>query len=184
MGKSCLVVRFVRDEFFEYQEPTIGGKRRRGGDSFVACLSHLAVDHLSLSMWSTVPSANKGTKNVKALFTSQVKFFFPDTCIGNLAAHGSDSSSASSGTTRLSTHHQYAYTSRSQKTPPLCRSALQNTFLRQQFPSAIAVQLSAPSWVRVRVGVHRGGAGGGGSAVTSRNRCKDFRKGAPRSRKV
>jgi hypothetical protein len=23
-GKSCLVVRFVRDEFFEYQEPTIG----------------------------------------------------------------------------------------------------------------------------------------------------------------
>ena len=26
VGKSCLVVRFVRDEFFEYQEPTIGGK--------------------------------------------------------------------------------------------------------------------------------------------------------------
>lgn len=26
MGKSCLVVRFVRDEFFEYQEPTIGGE--------------------------------------------------------------------------------------------------------------------------------------------------------------
>jgi GTPase SAR1 family protein len=25
VGKSCLVVRFVRDEFFEYQEPTIGG---------------------------------------------------------------------------------------------------------------------------------------------------------------
>ena len=24
MGKSCLVVRFVRDEFFEFQEPTIG----------------------------------------------------------------------------------------------------------------------------------------------------------------
>uniref|UniRef100_A0A7S2UXE3 Ras-related protein Rab-5C n=1 Tax=Fibrocapsa japonica TaxID=94617 RepID=A0A7S2UXE3_9STRA len=24
VGKSCLVVRFVRDEFFEYQEPTIG----------------------------------------------------------------------------------------------------------------------------------------------------------------
>ena len=24
-GKSCLVVRFVRDEFFEFQEPTIGG---------------------------------------------------------------------------------------------------------------------------------------------------------------
>jgi GTPase SAR1 family protein len=24
VGKSCLVVRFVRNEFFEYQEPTIG----------------------------------------------------------------------------------------------------------------------------------------------------------------
>ena len=28
VGKSCLVVRFVRDEFFEYQEPTIGGASR------------------------------------------------------------------------------------------------------------------------------------------------------------
>lgn len=27
VGKSCLVVRFVRDEFFEYQEPTIGGEQ-------------------------------------------------------------------------------------------------------------------------------------------------------------
>lgn len=26
VGKSCLVVRFVRDEFYEFQEPTIGGK--------------------------------------------------------------------------------------------------------------------------------------------------------------
>ena len=29
VGKSCLVVRFVRDEFFEFQEPTIGGKPER-----------------------------------------------------------------------------------------------------------------------------------------------------------
>ena len=29
VGKSCLVVRFVRDEFFEFQEPTIGGKIRK-----------------------------------------------------------------------------------------------------------------------------------------------------------
>ena len=28
VGKSCLVVRFVRDEFFEFQEPTIGGEHR------------------------------------------------------------------------------------------------------------------------------------------------------------
>ena len=33
VGKSCLVVRFVRDEFFEFQEPTIGGESSdtRGG---------------------------------------------------------------------------------------------------------------------------------------------------------
>ena len=29
VGKSCLVVRFVRDEFFEFQEPTIGGEKSR-----------------------------------------------------------------------------------------------------------------------------------------------------------
>ena len=29
VGKSCLVVRFVRDEFFEFQEPTIGGELRK-----------------------------------------------------------------------------------------------------------------------------------------------------------
>ncbi len=35
VGKSCLVVRFVRDEFFEYQEPTIGGKEEgESGCSF------------------------------------------------------------------------------------------------------------------------------------------------------
>ena len=28
VGKSCLVHRFVRDEFFEFQEPTIGGEHR------------------------------------------------------------------------------------------------------------------------------------------------------------
>ena len=38
VGKSCLVVRFVRDEFFEFQEPTIGGE---------AFLSRLIV-HLGL----------------------------------------------------------------------------------------------------------------------------------------
>ena len=31
VGKSCLVVRFVRDEFFEFQEPTIGGERKKSG---------------------------------------------------------------------------------------------------------------------------------------------------------
>ena len=35
VGKSCLVVRFVRDEFFEFQEPTIGGKKNRKGRHYV-----------------------------------------------------------------------------------------------------------------------------------------------------
>lgn len=49
VGKSCLVVRFVRDEFFEFQEPTIGGwwtrlRNWRMGhthptdDAFISCL--------------------------------------------------------------------------------------------------------------------------------------------------
>ncbi|CAM9785766.1 unnamed protein product [Ectocarpus sp. 8 AP-2014] len=40
VGKSCLVVRFVRDEFFEYQEPTIGGKGGR-------CLSCLPAEEVT-----------------------------------------------------------------------------------------------------------------------------------------
>ena len=34
VGKSCLVVRFVRDEFFEFQEPTIGGMLRKDENYF------------------------------------------------------------------------------------------------------------------------------------------------------
>ena len=30
VGKSCLVVRFCRGEFFDYQEPTIGGEVESG----------------------------------------------------------------------------------------------------------------------------------------------------------
>jgi GTPase SAR1 family protein len=33
VGKSCLVVRFVRDEFFEFQEPTIGGENETRKES-------------------------------------------------------------------------------------------------------------------------------------------------------
>lgn len=36
VGKSCLVVRFVRDEFFEFQEPTIGGEQDSRGISLCA----------------------------------------------------------------------------------------------------------------------------------------------------
>lgn len=41
VGKSCLVVRFVRNEFFEYQEPTIGGESRAGGKRSCVCVSSL-----------------------------------------------------------------------------------------------------------------------------------------------
>ena len=41
----------------------------RGGEgaySFVACLSHLTVDHASLSRRSTVPAPNRDTSNIWA----------------------------------------------------------------------------------------------------------------------
>jgi GTPase SAR1 family protein len=49
VGKSCLVVRFVRDEFFEFQEPTIGGEMNlhfRG--SFPFCLPTFMIGALLL----------------------------------------------------------------------------------------------------------------------------------------
>ena len=39
------------------------------GYSFVACLSHLTVDHASLSRQSTVPTPNRDTSNIWALVT-------------------------------------------------------------------------------------------------------------------
>ena len=36
---------------------------------FVACLSHLTIDHASLSRRSTVPTPNRDTSNVWALIT-------------------------------------------------------------------------------------------------------------------
>ena len=37
--------------------------------SFVACLSHLTIDHASLSRRSTVPTPNRDTSNIWALIT-------------------------------------------------------------------------------------------------------------------
>ena len=39
-GKSCIVVRFVRDEFFDFQEPTIGG--------FLDPLYTFSICHMSI----------------------------------------------------------------------------------------------------------------------------------------
>ncbi len=46
MGKSCLVVRFVRDEFFEYQEPTIGA-------AFLTQTVQLEDATVKLEIWDT-----------------------------------------------------------------------------------------------------------------------------------
>ena len=51
VGKSCLVVRFVRDEFFEFQEPTIGGENKTVSviaNSPVFCVA-LVLDHTWVS---------------------------------------------------------------------------------------------------------------------------------------
>lgn len=52
VGKSCLVVRFVRDEFFEFQEPTIGGERKKGGSmSGFVCTLELVVVTRYMEGW-------------------------------------------------------------------------------------------------------------------------------------
>ena len=43
--------------------PTVDTTVRKG------CLSHLAIDHASLSRRSTVPAPNRGTSNIWALIT-------------------------------------------------------------------------------------------------------------------
>jgi len=48
VGKSCLVVRFVRDEFFEFQEPTIGGEANdlNQSSTYDRILQNLPIDTL------------------------------------------------------------------------------------------------------------------------------------------
>ena len=40
-----------------------------GGYSFVACLSHLTIDHASLSRWSPVLTPKRDTSNIWTLIT-------------------------------------------------------------------------------------------------------------------
>ena len=62
VGKSCLVVRFVRDEFFEFQEPTIGGKILFVFDFFLEVIlfffSVLRVDICPPPICSCLPYTN------------------------------------------------------------------------------------------------------------------------------
>ena len=46
VGKSCLTVRFVRDEYFEFQEPTIGA-------AFLAKNINYQGQNLKLEIWDT-----------------------------------------------------------------------------------------------------------------------------------
>ena len=45
--------------------------RREAGEaySFVACLSHVTIDHASLSRQSTVPTPNRDTSRIRACIT-------------------------------------------------------------------------------------------------------------------
>jgi GTPase SAR1 family protein len=68
VGKSCLVVRFVRDEFFEFQEPTIGGLLFR----------YIRFDHLYLILFLLFLVAAFLTQTV-SLDDCTVKFEIWDT---------------------------------------------------------------------------------------------------------
>lgn len=87
VGKSCLVVRFVRDEFFDFQEPTIGGKHQRNNIPSVPVVNscriyvmcHLTRDNiLTNSCLPSLLSAAFLTQTV-ALDDATVKFEIWDT---------------------------------------------------------------------------------------------------------
>ncbi|CAE8607299.1 unnamed protein product, partial [Polarella glacialis] len=46
VGKSCLVVRFAKGEFFEYQEPTIGA-------AFMTQTVSLSTEVVKFEIWDT-----------------------------------------------------------------------------------------------------------------------------------
>ena len=80
VGKSCLVVRFVRDEFFEFQEPTIGGM-----DDMMILMSSLSLLFTTVLLIFTpliknplLPTAAFLTQTV-ALDDATVKFEIWDT---------------------------------------------------------------------------------------------------------
>ena len=59
VGKSCLVVRFVRDEFFEFQEPTIGA-------AFLTQTVTLDETTVKFEIWDT---AGQGTSLIGQLLS-------------------------------------------------------------------------------------------------------------------
>ena len=60
-----------------------GGHVKGGAYSFVACLSHLAIDHTPLSRGSTVPTPNnRDTSNIWAIITLPYIMGGEWSCIG------------------------------------------------------------------------------------------------------
>ena len=59
VGKSCLVVRFVRDEFFEFQEPTIGGASARGPRAAHANVLRQSEHNNILAQPSSLPDPDR-----------------------------------------------------------------------------------------------------------------------------
>ena len=74
VGKSCLVVRFVRDEFFEFQEPTIGGKKLYSVSNHFVRLTINRIPFINVKR----PAAAFLTQTV-ALDDANVKFEIWDT---------------------------------------------------------------------------------------------------------
>lgn len=79
VGKSCLVVRFVRNEFFEFQEPTIGGYfLYHSLFAIHICVSHENGGHI-LPNWNasrcSICSSLRTIWSVGALFTDVSDLF-------------------------------------------------------------------------------------------------------------
>ena len=70
VGKSCLVVRFVRDEFFEFQEPTIGA-------AFLTQTVTLDETTVKFEIWDT---AGQGKFHI-VLFSNCVNIWLYPNCI-------------------------------------------------------------------------------------------------------
>ena len=58
------------------------GDRGGGVYSFVACLSHLTIDHASVSRWCTVPAPDRDTSNIWALITLFSIYYKKSVCWG------------------------------------------------------------------------------------------------------
>ncbi len=102
VGKSCLVVRFVRDEFFEFQEPTIGGVcancTKECKSSYFRFLYVQLLSWHKLYLWTMRPSnlkfgilldkvRNQNWIDFLFLFTINFFFFFFHRAVQKFSSH-------------------------------------------------------------------------------------------------